>query len=129
MSAEKLKVSKAAENEDFIPTIIDSIQDIKGKNIVKLDLRKLDDRPTDYFIVCEADSSTQVKAIANNIKVRLKDEIGEAPIRSEGIEGAKWILVDYFDVIIHVFYRETREYYDLEDLWGDAEFTNYENID
>jgi len=129
LSAEKLKVSKAAENEDFIPTIIDSIQDIKGKNIVKLDLRKLEDRPTDFFIVCEADSSTQVRAIANNIRVRLKEEIGEAPIRSEGLTNAKWILVDYFDVIIHVFYRETREYYDLEDLWGDAEFTNYENID
>lgn len=129
MNAQKASISSEEQLANFIPTIIDSIQDIKGKNIVKLDLRKLEDRPTDYFIVCEADSSTQVKAIANNIKVRLKDEIGEAPIRSEGIEGAKWILVDYFDVIIHVFYRETREYYDLEDLWGDAEFTNYENLD
>ena len=129
MSAEKLKVSKAAENEDFIPTIIDSIQDIKGKNIIKLDLRNLDDRPTDFFIICQGESSTQVKSIAQNVQFRLKDELGVVPVSSEGVSGAKWVLVDYFNVIVHVFYPETREFYDLEDLWSDSEITSYEDID
>ena len=103
-------MAKVDANELFIPTIIDSIQDIKGKNIVKLDLTKLEDRPTDYFIVCEGDSSTQVRAIAENIKKRLREELEIKPMRSEGVDGAKWVLVDYFDVIIHVFYPETVSY-------------------
>ncbi len=129
MSAQKASTSSTEQVTNFIPTIIDSIQDIKGKKIIKLDLTNLEDRPTDYFIICQGDSSTQVKSIAQNIQLRLKDELDIRPLRSEGIAGAKWILVDYFDVIVHVFYPETREFYDLEDLWGDAEKTTYEDID
>ena len=108
--------------------IIDAIQDIKGKNILKLDLRKLDDAPTDYFIVCEGDSSTQVKAISENISKKVKDLMGIRPSHVEGVVGSKWILVDYFDTIVHVFYPETREYYNIEDLWNDAESTEYQNL-
>ena len=129
MSAQKASNSSKEQIANFIPTIIDSIQDIKGKKIIKLDLTNLDERPTDYFIICQGESSTQVKSIAQNIQLRLKDELGLSPQRSEGIAGAKWILVDYFDVIVHVFYPETREFYDLEDLWSDSEITTYKDLD
>jgi ribosome-associated protein len=108
--------------------IIDAIQDIKGKNIVQLDLRSLDDAPADFFIICEGDSSTQVKAISENIGRKIKEKIGLHPNHTEGMEGAKWILVDYFDTVVHVFYPETRAFYEIEELWGDAQITQYENI-
>ncbi len=108
--------------------IIDAIQDIKGKNIVKLDLRALDDAPADYFIICEGDSSTQVKAISDNIGRKIKEKLGLNPNHTEGMEGARWILVDYFDTVVHVFYPETRAFYEIEELWGDAGITQYENL-
>lgn len=129
MNSQKASATTTDSHDEYIATIIDSIQDIKGKNIIKLDLTNLEDRPTDYFIICQGESSTQVKSIAENVKIRLKDELNILPVSSEGIDGAKWILVDYFDVIVHVFYPETRDFYDLEDLWSDAVMTNYEDLD
>lgn len=108
--------------------IIDSIQDIKGKNIVQLDLRALDDRPTDFFIVCEGDSTTQVSAIAGNIFKRLKVEGHVVPSHHEGKETGTWILLDYFHTVVHVFYPETRAFYELEDLWSDAKVTEFKNL-
>jgi ribosome-associated protein len=108
--------------------IVDSIQDIKGKNIVKLDLRKLDDAPTDFFIICEGDSTTQVKAISGNIYKRLKEELGQLALHVEGVQNSRWICMDFFNTVVHVFYRETREFYDIENLWSDAKFTEYENL-
>ncbi len=108
--------------------IVDSIQDIKGKNIVLLDLTKLADAPTDYFIICEGDSTTQVRAIAENVRRRMKEEAGQVPYHMEGARFARWICLDYVSVVVHVFYKDVRSIYELEDLWGDAEFTTYENI-
>ena len=115
-------------SEELITLIIDSIQDIKGKNLVKLDLRQLDDAPANHFIICEGDSNTQVKAISDNIYKRLKDEAGELPSHYEGQQNSLWICMDYFDTVVHVFYKETREFYELEDLWSDAILTKYENM-
>jgi len=114
--------------EAFNDLVIDSIQDIKGKNIVKLDLRHLDEAPTDYFIVCEGDSVTQVKAIADNIYRGLKNDYGILPQHFEGQRNSVWILLDYFNVVIHVFHPETRSFYELEDLWSDAIFTEYQDL-
>ena len=108
--------------------IIDSIQDIKGKKILKLDLRELDDAPTDYFIICEGDSNTQTKAIADNIYLRVKNEGATLPLHKEGQQNATWICLDYFNVVVHVFYRETRSFYELEDLWSDAVFSEYDTL-
>jgi len=108
--------------------IIEAIQDIKGKNIVKIDLRKLDDGPTDLFIICEGESTTQVNSIAGNIQKKLRNEHGIKPYHIEGTRESKWILVDYFEVIVHVFYPETRKYYDIEDLWSDGDFTEYQDL-
>lgn len=108
--------------------IIDAIQDIKGQNIVKLDLRKIEDAPADFFIVCEADSTTQVRAIADNISRRARNELLMRPNHKEGMDSSRWILVDFFDTIIHVFHKETREYYEIEDLWSDAETVSYADL-
>ena len=86
--------------EAFNDLVIDSIQHIKGKNIVKLDLRHLDEAPTDYFIVCEGDSVTQVKAIADNIYRKLKNDYGILPQHFEGQRNSVWVLLDYFNVVI-----------------------------
>lgn len=108
--------------------IIDSIQDIKGKNIVKLDLRQLEEASADYFIICEGDSNTQVKAISDNIHKRLKHEANTPALHVEGGQTALWILMDYFNIVVHVFYRETRTFYGLDDLWGDAIKTEYHTV-
>lgn len=127
MSIKEALKTKVSE-EALADLVIDSIQDIKGKNIVKLDLRKLDNAPTDYFIICEGESSTQVRAISQNISRRINEELGLKPNHSEGIEDSKWILVDYFDLIVHIFYPETRAFYDLENLWHDADRRIYQDL-
>jgi ribosome-associated protein len=108
--------------------IIDSISDIKGKNIVLLNLQDIDDAPADFFVICEGDSTTQVRAIAANIERRLKDTLKLHPAHVEGTQHAKWICMDYFDVVVHIFHPETRRFYDLEQLWSDAEKIEYHNI-
>jgi len=105
--------------------IVNGIQDVKGKNIVVLDLRKIEEAPTDFFIVCEGESNTQIKAIADRVQKSVKEELFLYPSSIDGLQSAKWICIDYFDTIVHIFYPETREFYKLEDLWSDALFTEY----
>lgn len=114
--------------EDLNELIIDSIQDIKGLNILKLDLRKIADTPTDFFIVCEGESNVQVKAIAGNINRRLKQEADLAATHIEGLDTGKWVCMDYFNTVVHVFYPETRAFYEIERLWNDAKVTEYQNL-
>lgn len=117
-----------SDTDSLNELIIDAIQDIKGKNLVKMDLRKLDDRPADFFIICEGESVVQVKAIADNVAFRVKKEMGILPNHIEGMTNSQWVLVDYFDVILHVFYPEAREFYQVEELWNDAVTTEFEDI-
>ncbi|WP_154640210.1 ribosome silencing factor [Lewinella sp. W8] len=114
--------------EERLDLILDSIRDIKGKQIVRLDLRQLDDRPAEFFFICEGDSTTQVAAIAGNVQKRMKNELGDLPKTASGGRHANWICLDYFDVVVHVFYPETRTFYELEDLWSDAVITEYETL-
>ncbi len=125
-SPKKIIATDPAEQLNAL--IIDSIQDIKGKNIIKLDLRGLEEAPTDYFIICEGDSTTQVSSIAANIQKRLKHEADTQASHVEGERNALWVLMDYFNVVVHVFYKETRKYYELEDLWSDSVLTEYETL-
>lgn len=119
---------KQKDTESTTNLIIDSIQDIKGKNIIQLDLRNVTGAPAEFFIICEGESTVQVSSIAGNIYKRMKNELGYTPISYEGRDHAKWILIDYFDVVVHIFHPETREFYNLEALWNDAEFTNFEDL-
>ena len=114
--------------EQRLDVILDSIRDIKGKNIIRLDLRKLDDRPAEFFFICEGESTTQVRAIANNVQKRLKQELGETTKNTTGSRPSNWVCLDYFDTVVHVFYPETRAFYQIEDLWSDAVATEYETL-
>lgn len=117
------------QNPDFINNlIIDSIQDKKGKNVLKLDLRHLEEAPTDFFIICEGDSVPQIRAISDNIYSRLKTEARILPSYTEGKQNANWVLVDYFTTVVHIFYPETRAFYELEELWSDAKVTEFQNL-
>ena len=120
--------TKVIEPDQFNSLIIDSISDIKGQNIIKIDLRNLDDAPTDYFIICEGSSNTQVSAIADRIQERMKKEAATLPDHIEGNKNNTWILIDYFDTVVHVFYAETRSFYDLEDLWSDGHVIEYGSL-
>jgi len=115
-----------ADENVLVDLIIDSIRDIKGKKIVKMDMRQLDDAPTSYFIICEGESSTQVRAIAEHVNGRVKSELELSASHVEGRAEARWVCVDYFDIVVHVFYPEVRAYYDLEDFWSDAIIHYYE---
>ena len=128
MNSQKEAREGEISTEELNDLIIDSIQDIKGKNIVKLDLRHLEEAPAEYFIICEGESNVQVKSISDNIYKRVKNEGNMLATHIEGQQTAQWVLVDYFNVVVHVFYKEAREFYGLDDLWGDAIFTEYQNL-
>ena len=112
--------------EKLTGTIIRAIQDKKGKNIVSLDLSKIDGAICSCFIVCNADSTTQVAAIAAGIEEQALETLGEKVWRVEGQQNALWIAMDYVDVVVHIFQTELREFYKLEELWADAPATRYE---
>ena len=128
MKGQNQAVAVQKEKESFNDLIVDAIRDIKGKNIIKLDLTKIEDAPADYFIVCEGESTVQVSSIAQNIKKRVKEEAGNNRGNIEGLSDSTWVLIDYFDTVVHVFHPETRRFYDIEDLWSDAHFVEYQDI-
>ena len=112
------------EKKLLIEKIIEAIQDTKGEDIKLLDLTKIENSAADYFIICSANSNTQVNAIAGNIEKKVRNELKNRPWHGEGTENAMWILVDYISVVVHIFQKHLREFYDLEDLWSDAQITS-----
>ncbi len=112
---------RLTQNSKIIRTIIDAILDKKGEEIVSLNLKKIPEAVADYFIVCEASNPNLIKAIAENIEKKVIEECGEKPHTFDGKHGGTWMLVDYVDVIVHCMLPETRAYYNVEDLWHDAE--------
>ena len=119
---------KTANLSTYLSEIaIQGIQEKKGHDIVRLDLRELNSSVSDYFIVCNADSSTQVKAIADSVEDEIYKVTQTNPWRKEGLENAEWIILDYLDVVVHIFRTEKRDFYGIEDLWGDAETTTYKS--
>ena len=103
------------------------IQEKKGNDIVRLDLRNIFSSVSDYFVICHADSTTQVKAIANSVEEEIFKATQQDPWRKEGLEYGEWILLDYVDVVVHIFRTDKREFYGVEDLWGDAEIKFYKS--
>jgi len=120
--------NKALKESAYISELaIYGIQEKKGNDIVRLDLRNIFSSVTDYFVVCHADSSTQVKAIANSVEEEIFKATQQEPWRKEGLEYGEWILLDYIDVVVHIFRTDKREFYGVEDLWGDAEIKFYKS--
>ena len=109
------------ENTEFVNTIIESIQEKKGKEIVILDLSAINYALCDYFIICHGDSKVQVSAIADGVEEKMKEKYNIKVGHLEGMQNSQWILMDYSDAVVHIFQKEYRDYYKLEELWGDAQ--------
>ncbi|MDB5151757.1 MAG: rsfS [Mucilaginibacter sp.] len=120
--------NKALNESDYISELaIFGIQEKKGNDIVRLDLRNIFSSVSDYFVICHADSTTQVKAIANSVEEEIFKATQQEPWRKEGLGYGEWILLDYVDVVVHIFRTDKREFYGVEDLWGDAEIKFYKS--
>ena len=122
MKKQKLTSVKLAES------IVRGIQEVKGMDIIMLDLRKVDNAVTDFFVICHADSNTHVAAITDSIEKLVREETGEKPWHREGFQNSEWILMDYVNVVAHVFISEKREFYNLEELWADAKQKSIESV-
>ena len=105
--------------------IISAIQDKKGENICSIDLRKINDAVCNFFIICDAESTTQVRAIAGNVEEQMLKKQKEKPWHIEGMENQEWVLLDYVDVVVHVFHRPLRSFYQLEELWSDGNLVEH----
>jgi ribosome-associated protein len=116
----KKSAARLTQRSKIIKTIISAIQEKKGEKIVSLDLRKIDEAVSDFFIICEAGSQPQVRAIADNVQDQVKKLCDESPYHHEGQQASQWILIDYVNVVVHVMLHETREFYKLEEMWSDA---------
>lgn len=113
---------------NLVQNIIAGIQEKKGKKITLIDLSEFDNTITSYFIVCQGDSNTHVDAVANSVIYEVKEKLGERPANKDGFENSQWIAIDYVDVMVHVFQREQREFYNLEALWADGKITEIEDL-
>jgi len=105
------------------------MQEKKAKNIVSLNLRSLNQAVTQYFVICHATSKTQIGAIYNSIEEFVMKNCDTKPFHCEGVQNSEWILIDYFDVVVHVFQEDTRNFYKIENLWADAPLTRYKSDD
>lgn len=115
-----------SKNNQLITHIVEGIENVKGDDIQLLDLRNIENSVCDYFIICTGSSSTQVDAIVNSIQKHVSKKIKDKPWHVEGHHGSQWVLMDYVNTVVHIFQAQTREFYDLEGLWGDAKITEIE---
>jgi len=118
--------NKTADSSTLINTITEALLEKKAKDIVLLDVRELTTL-TDFFIVCHGTSDTQIGALASSVSQKTKKEIGEAEWKKEGLEGRRWIILDYVNVVVHIFSQDKREYYGIERMWNDAKITKIED--
>jgi len=116
-------VNDTTDTAEKTRLILEAIREKKGHDLLSIDLRKVDHAVCDYFIICHGDSTTQVGAITDSIQKLLKDEAGIRPHHVEGQQNGQWVLLDFFDVLVHVFLEEYREFYRLEELWADGVVT------
>lgn len=118
------KKATSKQTTDLLEAVIEGMKERKAKNITVLDLKNIENRVSDYFVICDADSNTHVNSIADSIEETVEKLNGERAFHTEGHQNGEWILIDYINIVAHVFQREFREHYNLEGLWGDAEITN-----
>ena len=116
----KSSVVRITRNSKIFKTIIQAILEKKGERMVSLDLRKIPEAVADFFIICQASNTTQLRAIADFIETDVKEKCLEAAYKHEGRQGQQWILIDYVNVVVHVMLPEPRKFYQLEEMWSDA---------
>lgn len=119
-------VVRLTRNSKIFKNIVKAIQEKKGEKIISLDLRKIPEAVADFFIICEAASTTQVKAIADAVEEEVRKNCDELPYKHEGRQTYQWVLIDYVNVVVHVMLPENRRFYKLEDMWSDAPQENHE---
>lgn len=123
-----MQKEKKISSKKLCDTIVEGMQENKAKDITILDLRKISGSVCDFFVICSGESNTQVDGISSSVQRYTRTEVKEKPWHVEGKGGSEWVLLDYVNVVAHVFSRELREYYDLEDLWADAQVTRVPDI-
>lgn len=116
------------DSKELVNSIIEGIQELKGKGIVSIDLTEIDNCICSYFVVCNGDSNTHVNSIANSVVHYVHENNKDKPIAKDGFENSEWVALDYGDVIVHVFQRHAREYYNLEGLWEDGKVSVIEDL-
>jgi ribosome-associated protein len=121
--AKKEKQSSEITSAELSKLVVKGMEEKKGQDIVIMDLRKVRSAFTDFFVICSGSSDTQIDAIAESVDVEVYKAVKQLPFHKEGKENKEWILLDYVDVVVHVFKKEKRDFFRLEELWGDAEFT------
>lgn len=127
LATRKKKVAtRLTKNSKIIKTIIQSIQEKKGENIVSLDLRKIPEAVADFFIICEANNQPQIRAISEFVETQVKKKCHEIPYRHEGLKHLHWVLIDYINIVVHIMLPETRKFYKLEEMWSDAVVEDHE---
>ena len=114
---------KKVSEDELITVIIKGIEEIKGSDIQLFDLREIENTVTNYFVICTGNSNTHVKAISQSVQKMVSKELKDKPFHIEGEGNAEWVLMDYINVLVHIFQKDIREYYDIESLWGDAKIT------
>ncbi|MCX2745073.1 ribosome silencing factor [Mangrovivirga sp. M17] len=114
-------------SSELAALVVEGMQDKKAKDVVLLDLREVKNSISDYFIICTGGSDTQIDAIADSVEKKVYEETAENPFNKEGNQNNQWVIIDYVDVVAHVFSPKNREHYNLENLWGDANIKHYEN--
>ena len=116
---------KSSKNE-LLNEVIQGIEDVKGIEINIMDLTNITNTVCRYFVICTGTSNTHVGAIVNSVRKNVSKKLKEKPFSIEGTENQEWVLIDYVDIVVHIFQKEIREYYDIENLWGDAKIINVE---
>ena len=124
-SRKKTSIVRLNSNSRILKLIVKAIQEKKGEKIVSLDLRKIPEAVSDYFIICEATSTTQIRSIADFVEETVKKETGELPYHHEGYESLHWILIDYINIVVHIMQPDARKFYKLEEMWSDAILQEY----
>ncbi len=118
---------KNKEDNTLIKAVIEGLEDKKALDITLIDIKSLNSSITDYFVICHANSSTHVGSIADNLVEHVRKQTSEKPFHKEGMQNAEWVLLDYSNVIVHVFLEEKRHFYDIESLWADGKITQITN--
>ena len=126
-SRQKTAFTRLTRNSKIFKTIIHAIQEKKGEKIVSLDLKKIPEAVTDFFIICEAGSHNQVRAIADFVEDEVQNKCEEAPYHHEGHQAMQWVLIDYVNVVVHIMMPEKRKFYKLEEMWSDAILEDHED--
>ena len=121
----KNTITRLTKNSKIIKTIIEAIHEMKGENVISLDLRKIPEAVADFFIICEANNPSLLKAIADEVEHEVKERCGESAYKHEGRQAQQWILIDYVNVVVHIMLPEPRKFYQLEEMWSDAVSTEH----